>query len=84
MAALSRPSLLGPLNRISAEIGSLLSQLMNLIITGLLFYLVFTPAAIILRWTRNDLLQLSLDSQAQTYWLPRSASAESSDMANQF
>ncbi len=84
LAALSRPSLLGPLNLISAEISLLFSKLVNLIVTGLLFYLVFTPAAIILRCMRKDLLLLSLDSHAQTYWIPRSASEESSDMTNQF
>lgn len=84
LTALIRPSLLGPINRISAAVGLRLSKLVNLIVTGFLFYLVFTPAAIILRWMRYDPLLLSPDSHAQTYWIPRHVSEESSDMANQF
>jgi len=79
-----RPSLLDPLNRAWAAIGRLLGKVVNPVVTGLLFYLVFTPAAIVLRWMGRDLLRLARDADAQTYWIPRHGSEESSDMTNQF
>src|SRR5271165_6876188 len=52
---LLRPSLLGPANRVWTRIGILLGKIVNPIVTGLLFYVVFTPAAMIVRWMGKDL-----------------------------
>ncbi len=81
---LVRPSLLHPANLVWARIGRLLGRVMNPIVTGLLFYLVFTPAALILRWTGKDLLGLSRDPGADSYWTPRTPPDESASMINQF
>ena len=84
LITLFRPSLLHAANRIWTRCGILLGKIVNPIITGLLFYLVFTPGAVILRWLGKDLLHLSLDPAAQTYWHPRDSSENASDMTNQF
>ena len=38
-------------------------------VTGLLFYLVFTPVAIVLRWLGKDHSGLTRDPAATTYWI---------------
>jgi hypothetical protein len=84
VVTLSRPSWLHIPNRIWTKCGALLGKVVNPIVTGLLFYLVFTPMAVFLRWTGKDPLRLSIDHNAETYWIKRGASADSSDMADQF
>jgi hypothetical protein len=84
LITLVRPSLLNGPNRIWTRCGVLLGRLVNPIITGLLFYLVFTPLAVILRWRGKDLLALSLDPAATSYWIPRHPSGNESSMTDQF
>ncbi|MBV8845370.1 MAG: hypothetical protein JO307_21385 [Bryobacterales bacterium] len=82
--ALLRPATLKALNRVWMKIGLLLGKALNPIVTALLFFLVFTPAGIILRWMRKDLLALQIDPGAETYWIDRTASGPVSTMADQF
>jgi hypothetical protein len=84
LVALFRPSLLNGLNRLWTKTGKVLGNVVNPVVTGLLFYLVFTPWAIVLRWMGRDLLGISLDSNAKTYWIQRSAAGNSPGMKNQF
>jgi hypothetical protein len=84
LVTLIRPTLLHVPNRIWTRLGILLGKVMNPIVTGLLFYLVFTPGAVVLRWMGKDLLCLANDPAAKTYWIPRNAAEETSDMTNQF
>jgi len=84
LVALIRPSLLNRLNLVWTRIGKTLGKMVNPVVTALLFYLIFTPWAIILRWMGRDLLGISLDSHATTYWIQRSAAGNSSSMKNQF
>jgi hypothetical protein len=84
LVTLVRPSLLHLLNRAWTKLGILLGRAVNPIVTGLLFFIVFTPVAAILRWMGKDLLHLSIDRDAKSYWIQRDASADASDMANQF
>jgi hypothetical protein len=84
LLALIRPSLLNGLNMVWSRAGKMLGKVVNPVVAALLFYLVFTPWAIILRWMGRDLLGISLDSNATTYWIQRSAAGNSSGMKNQF
>lgn len=84
LITLIRPSLLHALNRIWTKCGILLGKVVNPIVTGLLFYLVFTPLAVVLRWMGKDLLRLAGDPIAQTYWIHRDDGANLPDMRNQF
>jgi hypothetical protein len=81
---LVRPALLHVLNAIWNKIGILLGKIVNPIITGLLFYLVFTPIAVVLRWMGKDLLRVSFDRGAKTYWVDRRGWQLRSEMTNQF
>jgi hypothetical protein len=63
----------------------LISKITNPIITGLMFYLLFTPAALICRWIGKDLLRLKYDHAADSYWIPRDpAGPPPETMQNQF
>jgi hypothetical protein len=84
VVTLAWPALLHGPNRIWTRCGILLGRVVNPIVTGLLFYLVFTPTAVVLRWMGKDLLRLARDQNAKTYWIQRNAAEDLSDMRNQF
>lgn len=84
LITLIRPSLLHTPNRVWTKCGILLGRIVNPIVTGLLFYLVFTPIAVMLRWMGKDLLRLAKSRNGQTYWIQRDGAGELSDMKNQF
>lgn len=71
LTALMAPAVLHPLNRLWMRAGLLISKVTNPIITGLMFYLLFTPTAVLFRWLGKDLLRLKVDPEAETYWIPR-------------
>jgi hypothetical protein len=69
--ALFRPRLLAPLNRAWFELGLLLGRIVNPVVLSLLFFLVMTPVALLLRLSGRDPLRLRLDRAAPTYWIER-------------
>ncbi len=84
-AALVCPSLLGPLNRAWMRFGVLLGRIVNPIVTAVLFFVVFTPAGLLLRALGKDPLRLKRTPQAITYWIPREpAGAPRDTLAKQF
>lgn len=83
--ALVRPSLLAPLNRAWTRFGLLLHHIVNPIVMGLLFFLVFAPMGIAMRFLGKDLLRLKLDKAAKSYWIERSPPGpDPKTMNNQF
>jgi predicted membrane metal-binding protein len=66
-----RPALLAPLNRLWFKFGLLLNQVVSPIVMGLLFFLVITPFALVMRAKGKDLLHLKRDPAARSYWIPR-------------
>ena len=74
IAAALFPSALRLPNRLWMKLAWLLSKVTNPIITGLMFYLLFAPVAVICRWMGKDLLRLKFDDAAETYWIPRQPS----------
>lgn len=69
--ALVAPKILAPLNRLWIRLAVLLSKITNPIITGALFFLVFTPMGVLIRAMGKDLLRLRRDPDAKSYWIPR-------------
>src|ERR1044071_6154714 len=69
LAAFFFPSALRAPNRLWMKLAWLMSKITNPIITGAMFYLLFTPAAIICRWMGKDLLRLKYDAAADSYWI---------------
>jgi hypothetical protein len=53
------------------------------IILGIIFYGLFTPMSLVMRWTGRDLLHLRHDAQAETYRVNRQP-RPSSHMRRQF
>jgi hypothetical protein len=84
VVTLAWPVLLHGPNLIWTRCGILLGRVVNPIVTGLLFYLVFTPTAAVLRCMGKDLLHLARDQNAKTYWIQRDPAEDLSDMRNQF
>lgn len=79
------PAVLAPLNRLWMQLGRLLGRVTTPIVTGLLFYLVFTPAGFVARLLGKDPLRLRLDPNASSYWQERRPPGPPpEDMANQF
>ena len=71
MLALARPSVLGPFNRAWTRLGLLLARVVNPVVTAVLFFLVFTPAGILLRLFGKDPLRLRFQGSEPSYWIPR-------------
>jgi saxitoxin biosynthesis operon SxtJ-like protein len=85
LLALAVPRVLHPLNLAWTVLGRVLSKITNPIITGLLFYLIFTPAALLFRLMGKDLLRLKFDRSASSYWIVRDPSGPAPEsMSHQF
>jgi saxitoxin biosynthesis operon SxtJ-like protein len=85
LVALALPGVLHPLNLWWARLGKLLSKVTNPVITGAMFYMIFTPAGLLLRLFGKDLLRLKYDRNATTYWIRRDPAGLSPEsMRNQF
>lgn len=83
--SLLAPDILKPLNRAWMQLGRLLARVTTPIVTGLLFYLVFTPAGILARMMGRNPLRLGYDRNAKSYWQQRNPPGpQPQDMANQF
>lgn len=71
LAALAAPKLLAPLNRLWMRFGLLLHRIVNPLVMALLFFLVVTPIALLMRLFGKRPLHLKTDPDAATYWIPR-------------
>ena len=79
------PKLLRPLNRAWLRVGKLLEKITNPIVMGVLFFVVVTPAGLLMRLFGKDPLRLRLDREAASYWIERPTDLPASEsMRNQF
>ena len=69
--ALAAPRILAPFNRAWTALGTLLHAVVNPLVLGVLFYLVFTPFGWVLRRMGKDFLRLRPAPGAASYWIPR-------------
>ena len=74
-------NLLTPLNKIWFKFGILLGRIISPIVMGIIFFLVVTPIAFIMRLLGKDLLNLKYNDN-QSYWIEKSG--PKSKMKNQF
>ena len=85
VAALLRPALLNPLNRIWMKFGLLLHKVVNPVIMALLFYGTVLPTGLIARAMGKDLLRLKREPDAASYWIVRTPPGPAPDtMKDQF
>ena len=73
--------ILTPLNRLWFKFGLLLAKFISPLIMGIIFFVVVTPIAIIMRLLKKDLLNLKYNKK-ETYWIDKSG--PKSIMKNQF
>lgn len=69
LAALIRPTLLAPLNRLWLRLGLALHRIVNPVVMGLIFFLMITPIAVVMRLLGRDQLRLKWDPEARSYWI---------------
>ena len=71
-AAVLRPQLLAPLNRLWIKLGLALNRVVSPVALFLVYCLAIVPTAWVLRALGKDPLRLRMDPQAKTYWIQRS------------
>jgi hypothetical protein len=69
--ALLVPAVLAPVNRAWLRLGLLLHAVVSPIVLGIVFFLVLTPTAWLVRVFGKDLLHLTFDRDAPSYWIER-------------
>jgi len=85
IAALVRPAVLAPLNRLWLRLGLLLQRITNPIVLGLLFFGTVLPIGLLMRLTGKNPLRLGFDRDAQSYWIERQPPGPAPDtMPRQF
>lgn len=85
LVALARPSLLALPNAGWTRVGLLLGRVVNPLVTGVLFFAVFVPSALISRLWGRDALRIRFDPQADSYWISRQPPGPAGDtMPRQF
>jgi large-conductance mechanosensitive channel len=79
------PSRLSVLNRIWLKLGAVIGKVVNPIVLALLFFLVVTPMALLMRIAGKRPLHLAADHAAPSYWIYRNVpQGEASSMKRQF
>ncbi|MEX2223952.1 MAG: SxtJ family membrane protein [Candidatus Rokuibacteriota bacterium] len=85
VAALVRPGLLAPLNRLWLRVGLVLHRVVNPLVMGVMFYGVITPFGLAMRAAGRDPLRKRFDPLAQSYWIERRPPGPTPEtMSNQF
>ena len=83
--AIAAPYRLTSLNRLWLKLGVAIGNLVNPIVLGLLFFLIFTPMALLMRMLGKRPLRLAPDHAAASYWIARQPlEGETSSMRTQF
>ena len=78
---LTNSKVLTPLNKLWFKFGLLLGKVVSPLIMGIIFFLVVTPTALIMRIIGKDLLNLRFNNK-KSYWIEKTG--PKSKMKNQF
>jgi hypothetical protein len=76
-----KSKLLTPFNKIWFKFGLLLGKMISPIIMSMIFFVVVTPTAILMKLLRKDLLNLKFNNN-KTYWIEKNGPKR--QMKNQF
>jgi hypothetical protein len=71
LLTLFRPRWLAPLNRLWMAVGELFHRIVSPLVLGVIFFAVFTPFGLVMRWMGRDSMKRRFEPQAQTYWVTR-------------
>ena len=77
-----KSKILTPLNKLWFKFGLLLGSIISPIVMGIVFFIVITPIALIMRILGKDLLNLKRKNKNNTYWIEKTG--PKSKMKNQF
>ena len=80
---LTKPSLLSSFNRFWMSIGFIIGRVVSPIVLGIIFFLVFSPIAIIMRLFGRDELNLK-SKNVDTFWKNRTDKIKPESFKNQF
>ena len=75
--------ILFPLNKLWMKFGVLLGKIFSPIVMGVIFFGIFTPIAIFMRFSGRDELRLKFKKQ-KTHWINRKTLNEVDSFKNQF
>jgi len=79
------PRVLRPLNLLWFKFGLLLGNIVAPIVISVVFFVIITPMALLMRLIGKDPLNRAWDPNSQTYWIKRDEQTDSaSSMKNQF
>ena len=81
LLGLLNSKILTPLNKLWFKFGIFLGKIVSPIIMGVIFFLVVTPTAYIMRILKKDLLNLKMND-SKSYWIEKKE--PNSKMKNQF
>ena len=81
LLGLSNSKILNPFNKLWFKFGMILGRIISPIIMSIIFFLIVTPIALIMKLLKKDLLNLKFN-KTNTYWIEKSGSK--SKMKNQF
>lgn len=71
IVTISKPKLLLPLNKLWMRLGFLLGKIINPVVLGVIFFILFTPIGIVMRLAGRDELRLKRKA-SDSYWKERS------------
>ena len=78
------PARLAKLNSLWSKLGTAMGKVVNPIILALLFFLVVTPMALLMRIVGRRPLRLAADPAASSYWIARERPDPGASMTRQF
>ena len=84
ITGLVKPQILKPIYKIWTGFTHFLGGVNTRVILGVIFFLVVTPLGFILRLLGKDFLNLKINPNSTTYWIPKNKSFSKSDYENQF
>ena len=85
LTGLFAPMILKPFQKVWMTIAIVMGWIMTRIILSILFYLILTPIGLIMRLLGKDILNMKLDAESPSYWIPRQTDiSEKRDYEKQF
>jgi len=85
LVTIARPTWLFPLNRAWMKLAQVLHRIVNPIVLAVIYFGVFAPVGIGMRWARRDALKRRFDPEARSYWIQREPPGpDPSGLPNQF
>jgi hypothetical protein len=83
LVTLIKSEVLFPLNKLWMRFGLMLGKIISPLILGLIFFLLFTPIAFIIRLFGRDELRLKFKDKS-TYWIKRNTPIQTEPFKQQF